>query len=47
MAKGAKNPDKTGMRCLVCYSWEVKTKDKDGKEGFYIDHEKYCPSYTR
>lgn len=42
MSKGAKNPDKTGMRCLICYAWEVKV---DGENK--IEHEESCPDRYR
>lgn len=38
MSKGAKHPDKTGQRCLVCYAWEIKINDK-----VKIEHEDHCP----
>lgn len=38
MSKGAKNPDRTGQRCIVCYAWEVRTEDGSTK----ITHEGHC-----
>jgi len=44
MSKGAKHPDRTGMRCLICYAWEIK----DAKTNrTYLEHEEHCPDRHR
>lgn len=55
MSKGAKHPDKTGMRCLICYAWEIKLINKDRQNQTQnqtqtqtqtkIEHELACPYY--
>lgn len=46
MSKGAKNPNKTGQRCILCYAWWYKLENpKPNGPKEKIDHESYCPDY--
>lgn len=49
MSKGAKNPNRTGMRCIICYAYEFYTDTSNGKNQkkakVKTDHETYCPDY--
>lgn len=45
--KNAKNPNKTGLRCIICYAWEIKVPTRDKPNLTRTDHETYCPDYQR
>jgi hypothetical protein len=52
IGKNAKHVDKTGQRCIICYSWEIRVGPKTTASGkpthnpsTRIDHELYCPDF--
>lgn len=46
-AKNAKNPNKTGQRCIICGSWEIRAPTIKNPNFTKIEHETYCPDYKR
>lgn len=44
--KNAKNPNRTGMRCIICYAWEIKTPTISKPNLTSLEHESYCPDYN-
>lgn len=47
MTSNAKNPLKTGQRCIICYAWEIYLSNDKSPKFVKIEHENYCPDYKR